>query len=218
MAIATQFQSWQNGRQPAVPYTSCSPSLRSLRTYMLGRWDLVDLGCYGRRPIRGGTAWSSHAFGAAVDLGYSSRAPIDDDVLPWLIEHSAELGLQRIHDYAKKCYWQAGRGWIMRPPGNGGSWLHIETHWSTWADGRAVGQKVDGVPAPTEQPPSYPGKPVKLGATGESVEQIQAKVGAAVDGQYGPKTEAAVVDWQAQHGLLADGKVGKITWSAMFPS
>jgi hypothetical protein len=37
----------------------------------------------------------------------------------------------------------------------------------------------------------------------------------ATDGFYGPRTEAAVLDFQARHGILADGIVGRITFALL---
>lgn len=37
----------------------------------------------------------------------------------------------------------------------------------------------------------------------------------AVDGKFGPKTRTAVIQFQAAHGLVADGFVGDLTWDAL---
>jgi Putative peptidoglycan binding domain len=63
---------------------------------------------------------------------------------------------------------------------------------------------------------TYPGHLIRRGATGAAVRAVQAKVGAGVDGIYGPHTEAAVRRFQAAHHLAADGIVGPRTWAALF--
>jgi peptidoglycan hydrolase-like protein with peptidoglycan-binding domain len=79
-------------------------------------------------------------------------------------------------------------------------------------------------PAPTlipaAEPPAAPGAPagrptLRRGATGELVNQVQAKVGVDADGKFGPKTEAAVRAFQRAHGLVPDGIVGPATWAAL---
>ncbi|MFP2930115.1 peptidoglycan-binding domain-containing protein [Pyxidicoccus sp. 3LG] len=69
---------------------------------------------------------------------------------------------------------------------------------------------------------SAPSKPtLKRGASGPSVKALQqALAGAgfspgAVDGQFGPKTEAAVKSFQRAKGLVADGIVGPKTWAKL---
>ena len=52
-------------------------------------------------------------------------------------------------------------------------------------------------------------------SSGELVKKVQAKVGVAADGVFGPKTEAAVRDFQRAHGLVPDGIVGPKTWAAL---
>lgn len=44
---------------------------------------------------------------------------------------------------------------------------------------------------------------------------IQFRVGTGVDGTFGNQTKIAVQNWQAKHGLVADGIVGPATWSKL---
>lgn len=228
MTVATAFVSWNRGREPGAPFTKASPNLLLLAAELRARWNMKSLGCYVVRPVRGGTAWSSHAFGAAVDLGYGDRhggpglAVIEAQVLPWLIENSAELGIQRIHLYQRTRYWEAGRGWVDKSPGAGNDWIHVETHPDRWADITPIAQRLlegsqsaSSVPqAPTA--PKYPGRPLKRGSTGQAVKEIQRALGLTDDGKYGPQTEARVSAWQTEQKLTADGIVGPVTWKALF--
>ena len=59
---------------------------------------------------------------------------------------------------------------------------------------------------------------LKVGSKGEDVKKLQAKLGLAADGNFGPGTEAKVKAWQAANGLTADGLVGDGTWAKMFGS
>ncbi|MCP2167357.1 peptidoglycan-binding protein [Goodfellowiella coeruleoviolacea] len=62
---------------------------------------------------------------------------------------------------------------------------------------------------------------IQDGASGEAVFRVQRALNAAVgaglamDGQFGPKTTAAVTQYQSTRGLDADGIVGPNTWSAL---
>lgn len=57
---------------------------------------------------------------------------------------------------------------------------------------------------------------LKVGSTGDDVKKLQAKLGLAADGSFGPKTADAVKSWQSANGLTADGVVGPATWAKMF--
>ncbi|MEW6208218.1 MAG: N-acetylmuramoyl-L-alanine amidase [Acidobacteriota bacterium] len=71
------------------------------------------------------------------------------------------------------------------------------------------------IPAAEPSTAGAPGRPtLRRGATGELVKQVQAKVGVTADGDFGPKTEAAVRAFQRGHGLVPDGIVGPKTWKA----
>lgn len=56
---------------------------------------------------------------------------------------------------------------------------------------------------------------LKMGLSGEPVRRLQAKLGIPADGEFGPKTEAALKDWQKKHNLAADGVAGPDTFMAM---
>ena len=57
---------------------------------------------------------------------------------------------------------------------------------------------------------------LKLGSEGEDVKKLQRKLGVDPIGKFGPKTDAAVKEWQSKNGLTADGLVGNGTWGKMF--
>lgn len=56
---------------------------------------------------------------------------------------------------------------------------------------------------------------VKKGAEGNITRWIQANVNSGVDGVFGYNTLVAVQNFQAKHGLNADGIIGKNTWKAL---
>lgn len=57
---------------------------------------------------------------------------------------------------------------------------------------------------------------LRLGMNGEDVSDLQRRLGGlVVDGRFGPKTRAAVVQFQIRSGLSADGIVGPRTWGAL---
>ena len=58
-------------------------------------------------------------------------------------------------------------------------------------------------------------KTLKKGSKGEEVKLLQQALGITADGDFGPKTEAAVIAFQKAHELTADGIVGAKTWAAL---
>ncbi|MEY3881630.1 MAG: hypothetical protein RIQ94_2426 [Pseudomonadota bacterium] len=57
---------------------------------------------------------------------------------------------------------------------------------------------------------------LKNGSTGDDVKKVQAKLCLEADGDFGSDTEAKVKQWQAEHGLVADGVVGNKSWAVLF--
>lgn len=161
---------WQDGRQPREPWTRCSPNLSALLAFLLSRFGGQSLGCFALRPIRGGSAWSSHAFGAAFDWRYSNvgggrvevgERTFRDVVLPFLILNADVLGIQQIHDYRAGRIWRTGRGWRASTAEHmGESWalyIHVETNVASWSNSEPIERRA--VSLPTTIPPTDPNPP-----------------------------------------------------------
>ncbi|HJQ23191.1 MAG TPA: N-acetylmuramoyl-L-alanine amidase [Blastocatellia bacterium] len=77
------------------------------------------------------------------------------------------------------------------------------------------------VPIPAVEPTAPPGakapRPtLRRGATGDLVKQIQTKLNVSpTNGNFGPKTEAAVRAFQRAHNMNPDGIVGPATWAVL---
>lgn len=57
---------------------------------------------------------------------------------------------------------------------------------------------------------------LRIGSKGPEVERLQRLLHVQpADGDFGPKTAAAVRQYQQSHGLVADGVVGQRTWDAL---
>ena len=71
-------------------------------------------------------------------------------------------------------------------------------------------------PAPSVVPAlDSEGRPtLRRNATGDLVKEIQTHVGVTVSGTFDAATEAAVREFQRNHGLVPDGIVGPRTWAS----
>ncbi len=64
---------------------------------------------------------------------------------------------------------------------------------------------------PSEE--EYDMKTIQKGSTGRAVRVWQIIIGVTADGEFGANTVTATKKFQKEHGLTADGVVGKITWN-----
>ena len=64
-------------------------------------------------------------------------------------------------------------------------------------------------------PPPVVHSTVRKGSKGATVKAVQTALGLTADGDFGPGTEAAVIQWQRSKGLVPDGIVGRSTLAAM---
>jgi hypothetical protein len=237
VTVNTVFDNWQTCglNWDAAPYEQASPNLLALLEHLRATWGGISLGIEGDRPIRAGQSPSSHSYGAALDWRWQapaagapgrwiSRAQLDAEVLPWLIDNSHELGVQAIHDAGR--IWRSARpvpgraGWSPYKTGYTG-WLHIETTIGAWSNPTPIPARL--APAPPALGPCgvWPlgVKPrIVLGSSGGVVRYLQGVISAkaggniAVDGLFGAQTERRVRDLQRFFGLTVDGVVGSQTW------
>ncbi len=105
------------------------------------------------------------------------------------------------------------------------SFLQSLSTWPTFGGG--WGRRVEGVrrtaiamfedtgQSVADAAPSIEYETVKKGSSGEWVRKLQQALAIAVDGKFGPGTQAALKAWQKDHGLQADGIAGRDTYRAM---
>jgi N-acetyl-anhydromuramyl-L-alanine amidase AmpD len=82
----------------------------------------------------------------------------------------------------------------------------------------AVGAIMGGTTAPAPLIPAVDSQnrpTLRRGDRGDLVKQIQTKIGTGADGVFGAGTEAALRQFQRDHGLVPDGIVGPRTWAAI---
>ena len=226
------------------PSSGPTPGIEKWKAYVLGRWPGgIDLGTWGIRNIRGGNTLSVHAVGRAWDWRYANPGPgrkAAEEAMAFTIEHHELLGIQAIHDYVGCRIWRSSRSgsgpaWKQQKSGNGmgeawASWFHFEVHPDSALHVRPVTDVLAGhslriepvvVPGSTA---SLPLPPLRVGAAGARVAQLQEILAfwgyyqSRIDGQYGPRTVAAVQEWQKALASLnvgrADGVYGPRTHAA----
>jgi predicted ABC-type ATPase len=101
----------------------------------------------------------------------------------------------------------------------GGLPRHERGKWNGFRDRLALQEAV--LPWDSKKHPrgrtgtSTGGKFISKGSGGGAVRAVQRRVGAKVDGKYGPHTARAVRGFQKRHGLKVDGVVGRQTSLAL---
>lgn len=95
------------------PGSGPQPGALALRDHWRATTGLGDLGIFNPRRIRGGTAWSVHATGRAVDLAANANTPTQkakaDAYCNFLIRHAVTLQVQYL--IWNRRSWKPGRGW-----------------------------------------------------------------------------------------------------------
>lgn len=80
----------------------------------------------------------------------------------------------------------------------------------SWNIAELTGPAPEAVAAYVPPPPT-----LRKGARGDDVKKLQALLHITIDGQFGPKTEAAMKQFQKDNHLVADGICGPMSWAAL---
>lgn len=189
MTIQRTFFNWEASgiNWDAPPYESCSPNLTTLKNHLISVWGGKSLGCHVDRNIVGGSRVSTHSYGAALDWSYGgNRVKTTIVTIPWLIQNSAELGIDAIHDYVGDRIWRAGRTsdirdahslWWKDQNGAGSqmgeswaTWLHIETTKDSFSNTTPIPDRLappqgetDMIPLPNGPERAYDSRPSEQG-------------------------------------------------------
>lgn len=213
------------GYQSAGPCTNGpQPGARAVMAWWLagfGGHGAVNTGIFNCRVVAGSSVRSLHGEGRACDLGVRPHdSGYGHDAASLLHANSAELGIQCI--IWSRRIWSGSRPHEGFRPYTGTSphvdHLHVELSWPaarTLTQAR-IAEILGGVVRK---------RLLKLTSPqmrGEDVRQVQRalaarfpSLGLALDGIFGPGTQAAVKHFQSSAAIAVDGEVGPATRRAL---
>jgi hypothetical protein len=173
-----------------------------------------DTGAYNCRQITGGSGSSLHSHGIAIDVNWNTNPYRGDNRLVTDMPRVMVTAILAIRTSNGKEVW----GW-------GGNYRSVKDamHYEivcTPAD-LATGIDWSTVKQPSLAAGNFHEWPlIQRGDRGPAVEKLHglldiAKAGDVGFGVFGPLTETTVREYQRTHGLTADGRVGRQTWTAL---
>jgi hypothetical protein len=175
-----------------------------------------ETGAFNCRKITGGTGFSLHAYGIAVDVNSGSN-PYRKDKLVTDMEKAMIADVYAIRTKQGLQVWRWGGDWDGNPatPHSNYDAMHFEVvaspdELSAGIDWNTVAKLTPDTSKPITWPVLHPGD------RGPSVRELQTRLGLqGADGIYGPNTLLAVKQYQFSRGLDPDGIVGLATWTAL---
>lgn len=177
--------------------------------------------CWGfaNRPIRGTRRPSNHSWGLAVDLNSRSNPmgpTLVTDMPEWMVDLWTSHGFRWGGAYrgrrdAMHFEYMASAGDAART---------IATLPTSVAEATGATTAVVATTAPLVSAAAATMPLLREGASGAAVRAVQQRLNAhgarlTVDGDFGPRTLAAVMAFQRFRGLAVDGIVGPATWRAL---
>ena len=181
--------------------------------FLCHRYVIRSAGGYNCRAITGGRSYSSHAWGTSIDVNESTNPYRRDR----LVTDMPRAMIQDVYDLKTAHGVQVfrwGGDWDGRPevPNSNYDAMHFECIATPEELAAGFMSDVPAVPTVTNFPV------IRRGSQGSAVIMLQDMLAlerTSGNGQFGPRTEKAVRQYQRMHGLEADGIVGHATWTAL---
>lgn len=163
---------------------------------------------------------SDHNDGNAYDLTHDPGKGVDCNVLSRQVINDARVTYviwdRKIYNRSR-----AAEGWRRYTGQNPHTHhMHVSIRAASRDDLSPWPWSNGGTTETTPTSISFPGKALRQRSQGADVRIVQGRLVAhghnvAVDGNFGSGTRAAVIAFQEQKGLTADGVVGPKTWDAL---
>lgn len=172
-----------------------------------------DTGAYNCRSITGGSGYSLHAYGIAIDINWNTNPYRADNVLVTDMPEVMRDDVKRIRTMTGKRVWGLGADYGSRKDAMHYEIVCAPADLASGIDWQTVRQ--ESRQSPVEHHPL-----IRRGDRGPAVQMLQQILGVVQPGgsgygTFGPRTEAAVKQYQATRGLTVDGVVGRQTWTAL---
>jgi hypothetical protein len=172
-------------------------------------------GCYNCRAITGGHSYSSHSWATSVDVNDDTN-PYRTDRLVTDIPNVVIRDTYAIKTAGGVQVFRWGGDWDGRPDTRNSNYDAM--HFEIVATPGELAQGFISQPGEAHPEKVLTWPVLRRGAKGPAVIELQRllKLGNTTGvGEFGPRTETAVILYQKSRGLVADGIVGHGTWTAL---
>ena len=186
-----------------IPATSLLFDVFAMHSYVVRS---NKTGAYNCRKITGGRIPSAHAFGIAIDVNWDTNPYATRFITD--MPKAMIMDAMRLKTRSGQRVWRWGGDWDDRPDTD--HKYYDAMHFEIIATPDELAEGID-IPGSMH----HHNCTLMRGMRGGVVTRAQKLLHARIDGDFGPKTEQAVRNLQAERKLKVDGVVGPATWTVL---
>lgn len=215
------------GREPTLPEVQLLQAVGALETGYGTGWKGVGKGSFNMGAITAGNSWKGDVF------VYKDSYPDDQGVNHWYETKFRKYpnAVEGWKDLANIMY--EDRPSVLSAASDGDSYgvsaaLYETVYYRGFGKNaqerianhhKTLTRNLIAICRALEEPlpdgGDVPFETLKRGSTGPLVAELQRLLNLVADGIFGPNTEEAVEDFQAENDLVDDGVVGPATWAKL---